>query len=97
MNSDSSMRACEISDQRVASSRPSQCIFFSLFTFLRVKEKITGFLKTKEKISYRLESCIFSLLKLRSSLPNNNILTLKGQSHEKVGEIRVWGGSLDRN
>jgi hypothetical protein len=22
---------------------------------------------------------------------------LKGQSHEKVGEIRVWGGSLDYN
>jgi hypothetical protein len=27
----------------------------------------------------------------------SNVNTLKGQSHEKVGEIRVWGGSLGPN
>jgi hypothetical protein len=36
-------------------------------------------------------------LALRGGQLNPNNIKLKGQSHEKVGDLRVWGGSLGPN
>jgi hypothetical protein len=38
-----------------------------------------------------------TFLKNLSLYRYSNLKQLKGQSHEKVGEIRVWGGSLGPN